>query len=125
MKAVYSTSTLPKSIPIFIKEGSPEQNLLDPQYYRIIGKVSEQSVLRSAVPSINVPRTQVQTSFIQPEKSSQIPPQIISMQLDDITIFSGPTSYMDGSNKKYEITFKINNPRKLKIKDVEYRIAEA
>lgn len=125
MKANYSTSSIPKSIPIFVKDGSIEQRLLDPQYYRIIGGAPAKSSLRTAIPSIDIPREQVAEPFITKEKSSAIIPQIVAIALDDITIFSGPTSYMDGSNKRYEITFKINNPQKLKIKDVEYRIAEA
>jgi len=120
----YSSQSLPHAAPIFIAAGSPEEYLLDPRYYRIVGALPQKSTIRSAMPSISTPKEQFSENFITKEKATEIVPQLTALSLDDISIFSGPTSYMEGSNKKYEITFKINNPQKLKIKDVEYRIAE-
>lgn len=124
----YSTANLPLANPIFIQAGSPEEYLLDPRYYRIVDSLPKKSSLKTALPSISVPQNQFTTisKISTPDKTNSVAPQQLSIiQLDDITIFSGPTSYAEGSNKKYEVTIKINNSKNLLIKDVEYRIAEA
>lgn len=123
-----STSSLPLANPVFIAAGSNEEFLLDPRYVRIVGSAPTKSSIRTAIPKPNASNTQFNENakITTVDKIiSDVPPQLFGIQLDDITILSGPTSYMDGSNKRYEITFKVNNPNKLKIKDVDYRIAEA
>jgi len=121
----YSSQSLPHAVPIFITAGSPEEYLLDPRYYKIVNSLPEKSLLRSAMPSISTPKEQFSTNFITNEKSSAISLKPGALSLDDISIFLGPSAYADGNNKRYEVTFKINNPQKLNVKDVEYRIAEA
>ena len=125
MQINYSTSSLPNSIPIFVTEGSVEQRMLDPKYYRIVGSLGSKNALKSAMSSISTPRNQFIDEAVTKDKNTNLTPQEIVIALDDITIFSGPTYYADGANKKYNVTFKINNPKQLKVKDVEYRIAEA
>lgn len=123
-----STHSLPKSNPIYVTKNSIEVKLLDPQYYRIVNSISNTSPLTAVIPSpVVVPDQFGSDSFIKTDKinidpnSFSIAPQI---SLDDITIVSGPTSYMDGTNKRYEYVFKILNRTGLDVKDVEYRIAE-
>lgn len=123
----YSTNNLPNSAPIFVTENSIEAKLLDPKYYRIIDKVAPNSSLRIALPSTIVSPTQVTQTFTTRDKVANVTQEIsksLSIQLDDISITNGPTDYMEGTNKKYEVVFKILNSSGLDIKDVEYRITE-
>lgn len=124
---IYSTGNLPLANPVFIQAGSPEEYLLDPRYHRIVTSLPSKSSLRTAIPSISTPQNQFSQSskIATSDKFSGVASQgAFAIALDDITIYSGPTSYMDGSRKRYEVTFKINNSQRLMIKDVDYKIAE-
>ena len=128
IKKVYSTNSIPNARPIYVNENSVEAMLLDPKYLRIIDTVAPSNNLRIYAPSSPSAPEQFPEDFIAKNNSlklnKQDPGNSLAIALDDIFLLSGPTSYMEGTNKKYEFVFKIVNSENLQIRDVEYRFTE-
>lgn len=122
----YSVNSIPNSSPIFVAENSIEHKELDPKYVRVLGTVAPSSEAMSVIYSPPESPSQFpQSGYIATNNQPKEKSEGFAIQLDDVFLVSGPTEYMDGTNKKYEIVFKIVNSEKLPIKSILIRTTEA